>query len=390
MNSIRFVEVGGGQSGSEDNGQKKPWVLVYLVGSLGDTIVCIPALEAIRRQFPDDKIILLHDYQTLVPVSPLDIVPKNLIDGSLSYVMHTRPLPKLREFYRLRRRIRQENVKAVVYLVASERFGWLVRRDKLFFQLCGIKNLIGFYEFDRDKLYERDANDKPLLKPSEAHLKLERLERDGINIENLNFTNQLLAFTAAEKSKVNNWLNINRKKPAARLIAMCPGCKRKANDWGVDNFIELGNRLLSSGDFEIVIVGGGAEKPLAAKMIAAWGAGVDATSEFNANESGALFARCDFMIGNDTGTTHLAAAAGIRCFALYHQRDNPGHWYPLGKGHYILQHEVECAGCHLTECPRADHPCLKHVSVEAAWNKLTEFMAEEKTADAPALKRIFV
>jgi heptosyltransferase III len=389
MDSIKFVEVNPSQNGV-DGSVRKQWVLVYLVGSLGDTIVCIPALEAIRRQFPDDKIILLHDYQTLVPVSPLDIVPKNLIDGSLSYVMHSEPLPKIRELMKLRRRIKQEDVKAVVYLVASERFGWLVHRDKWFFRLCGVKNLIGFYTFDKENLYERDANDKPVLKPSEANLKLERLERDGINIQNLNFTNQLLSFSATEKDKVQTWLNAQRKKSAARLIAMCPGCKRKANDWGVDNFIELGKRLLAEGDVEIVIIGGKAEKPLAAKMIATWGEGIDATGEFNANESGALFSLCDFMIGNDTGTTHLAAAAGIRCFALYHQRDNPGHWYPLGRGHYIVQHDVECAGCHFTECPRADHPCMKGITVDAVWSKLQEFMAEENRADAPVLKRVFV
>ena len=109
MESIRFVELN-----PSKNDKEKSWVLVYLVGSLGDTIVCIPALEAIRRQFPNDKIILLHDYQTLVPVSPLEIVPKSLIDGSLCYVMHSQPLLKIRELYRLRRRIRHEKVKAVV------------------------------------------------------------------------------------------------------------------------------------------------------------------------------------------------------------------------------------------------------------------------------------
>lgn len=391
MNTIRFVEVEKGQNGSVTDGQKKPWVLVYLVGSLGDTIVCIPALEAVRRQFPDDKIILLHDYQTLVPVSPSDIVPKNLIDGSLSYVMYSKLLPKLREFYRLRKRIRQENVKAVVYLVASERFGWLVRRDKLFFQLCGVKNLIGFYNFEKEKLYERDAEGKPLFKPSEARLKLERLQRDGINIDNLNFTEQILQFSENEKAKVQNWLNIHRQKPAARLVAICPGCKRKANDWGADNFIALGKKLFAFGNFEIVVIGGAAEKSLAKKMITAWGEGIDATGEFMANESGALFSHCDFMIGNDTGTTHLAAAAGIPCVAVYHLRDNPGHWFPLGKGHLIIQHDVECAGCHLEVCPKPAHPCLGEISVESVWQLIKQHKLEnDSQEDATVIKRIMV
>ena len=374
MESIRFVELN-----PSKNDKEKSWVLVYLVGSLGDTIVCIPALEAIRRQFPNDKIILLHDYQTLVPVSPLEIVPKSLIDGSLSYVIHSQPLLKIRELYRLRRRIRHEKVKAVVYLVSSERFGWLVWRDKLFFRLCGIKNLFGFYPFDKNELYARDENGKPAPKPGEAASKLERLTRDGISTENLNFTEQLLEFSDEEKTKVRKWLEARRQKPNARLVAMCPGCKRKANDWGVENFIEIGRRLLAEGDFEIVIVGGKAEKPLAEKMIAACGEGIDATGEFSANESGALFSNCEFMIGNDTGTTHLAAAAGIPCFAVYHFRDNPGHWFPLGRGHVLIQHETECAGCHLWECPKPDRPCMTEIKVDDVWSLLQKFIAEKQT-----------
>ncbi|MEP6923411.1 MAG: glycosyltransferase family 9 protein [Pyrinomonadaceae bacterium] len=385
MSSIKLVELS-----SSPTGENKSWILVYLVGSLGDTIVCIPALEAIRRQFPDEKIILLHDYQTLVPVSPLDIIPKNLVDGSLSYVMRRGLLPKLAEFYRLRKIIKQQKVKAVIYLVASERFGWLVWRDKLFFQLCGIENLIGFYPFSKKEQYERDSFDKPILKSSEAVLKLQRLERDGIDIQNLNFTNQLLQFSEAEKRHVKDWLNARRQNTNARLVAMCPGCKRAANDWGIENFIEIGKRLLADGKSEIIIVGGKAEKPLAAKMIEAWGSGIDATGEFAANESGALFAHCEFMFGNDTGTTHLAAAAGIPCVAVYHFRDNPGHWFPLGRGHLLIQHDVECAGCHLTTCPKPLHPCMTGIEVDDVWRLLTEFMAEQRTEAAPAYKRVLI
>lgn len=371
MSSLRFVELDKSAANAD-----KPWILVYLVGSLGDTIVCIPALEALRRQFPDDKIILLHDYQTLVSVTPLDIVPRKFIDGSLSYVMHRKPWAKIRELLKLRRFIKSKNVKACVYLVASERFGWLVSRDKLFFQSCGIKKLIGFYDFKKADLYARDSDGNPILQPSEAVLKLQRLERDGINIENLNFTERLLDFTTPAKFKVVSWLE-SRRQTNLKLIAMCPGCKRSANDWGIDNFIEIGKRLIATGEYEIVILGGRTDSELAQKMIAAWGAGIDATGEFNPNESGVLFSRCEFMIGNDTGSTHLAAAGGIPCFTVYHFRDNPGHWFPLGKGHQIVQHAPICAGCHLTECPKPNHPCMTEISVEAVWNLLTDFRREK-------------
>jgi len=60
-------------------------------------------------------------------------------------------------------------------------------------------------------------------------------------------------------------------------------------------------------------------------------------------ESGALLSLCDFHVGLDTGTTHLAAVVGTPCFALFHERDNPGQWFPSGSGHTIIHHPVECA-----------------------------------------------
>ena len=82
------------------------------------------------------------------------------------------------------------------------------------------------------------------------------------------------------------------------------------------------------------------------------------------------------MVGLDTGTTHLAAAQGVPCVALYGCREEPGLFYTLGVGHTILRHSVPCAGCRLImqPCPVAGHPCMTGISVDAAWDAVEEMV----------------
>lgn len=87
-----------------------------------------------------------------------------------------------------------------------------------------------------------------------------------------------------------------------------------------------------------------------------------------------MLSQCAFIIGLDTGTTHLAAALGTPCVALYGERENPGRWEPLGEGHIVLRKKMPCAGCRLIEtpCPMAGHPCMMEIDVEAVWQAVLQ------------------
>lgn len=203
--------------------------------------------------------------------------------------------------------------------------------------------------------------------PHIARIHLEQLAASGIDISVEQ--SQLavrLDLPDAVRSAANAWLEPRRTRPGLPLVAICPGARSPANHWGTDRFIELGRRLLARGDCELVVCGGPAEKESAEHLISAWGQGIDAAGALPILETAALFERCAFMIGLDTGTTHLAAAVGTRCVVIQGGRTRPGNWDPLGPGHIVLRQEIECAGCGLTQCPLSRHPCMRAITVDAA------------------------
>ncbi len=73
---------------------------------------------------------------------------------------------------------------------------------------------------------------------------------------------------------------------------------------------------------------------------------------------------CTFFLGNDTGSMHMAVAAGLKCVAVFSSRSAPGAWYPYGPGHIVLRKFVPCEGCQLVECVENRMQCILAITVD--------------------------
>lgn len=360
--------------------ERKRKVLVYLFGSLGDTIVAIPALRAVRRHFADAEIVLLQNTQPSNVVTASEVIPKNLIDRSLAYTSRS---GQISSYFNLWTKIRAEKFDAAVYLVISERPERSVRRDRFFFRSCGIREHLGFHSFSKQELYPVDETGRPAMTQHEAIRKLERLEKDGIEVSRSEDLRQpFFDITAAEQAETEKWLAPLRQKPQLPLLAIAPGCKTPANFWQTENFLGIAKQLAAEDLCEIVIVGGPAEIQMGDDLIEKIGSGINAAGKFAVRDSAVLLSLCELYLGLDTGTTHLAAAVGTPVVALFHERDNPGQWFPLGDGHTIIQHDIPCSGCRSQECLVAGHPCMNGISAEPVLEELRKKLRSVETGSS--------
>ena len=346
--------------------------MIYQIGSLGDTLVSIPAYRAIRRHFgPDAHIQVLHNAPPEGRASPHQVLDgSGLVDGAVTFQQHGgRGTWKTQaEVWRKLRRIRPD---AVAYLAPGERSPRQVGRDRLFFRLCGVPQLLGFSAYDPSLFHAKDASGRPAPVPHEAVLRIERLEKDGIASDRAaDFAVPLLGVPPEEQDRARAWLS-NRGGAGQTLAAVCPGANQPANFWPLERFEEIGRRLDALGVLPLVI-GGPAEQEIGAQLTADWGRGINAAGEFSVMGSAALLAQCQFLVGLDTGTTHLAASFGVPCVMICGEKNPPGQWTPLGEGHQVLRHSVSCAGCGLRVCPIPDHPCMTGLSVEQVWSAIRQ------------------
>lgn len=355
-------------------------VIVYQIGSLGDTVISIPALKAVRRHYGSRAhIVLMHEYRQNNIASPAEVLDGlGLVNEFITYRLFNNHIKQLFYMMALAMRLRAKRFQSAVYLAPSERPASSVKRDAAFFRLSGIKNKIGFYAFPPQMLYPVDADGLPSIVQHEALLRLERLRRDGIDVsDESDLAKPFLLLPAKYVSEARQWLASRRQKPSLPLVALCPGCKQPANTWPVDHFTQIGHRLVQQGHVELLVVGGPDEREIGNKMAEEWGRGLNAAGLFSPLGSAALLAECAFMVGLDTGTTHLAAAQGVPCVALYGCREEPGRFYPIGKKNIVLRNSVPCAGCRLIEkpCPLVSHPCMAGITVDRVWEAIQSMQA---------------
>ena len=309
-----------------------------------------------------------------------EVIPEGLVDRYLSYKTGIGRIGKLTEFYQLHRQLRRERFDAAAYLIMSERPEKHVLRDRLFFRSSGIKKLFGFHAIPAGELYPFETDGRPARSEHEAVFKLNRLGRDGVDWDaGVELGTPMIDPRPAELKDVDAWLAERRERPNVPLISIGPGCKQEVNAWALENFESLGEKILAELPCELIVIGGPSESDLGQKLVAAWGAGINAAGAFSVRQSAALLSRCAFHVGLDTGTTHLAAAVGTRCFAIFGGRNNPGLWFPLGKGHTVVQHAVPCAPCRSLTCAVPGHPCMAGLTVDSVWESLREFVHEGAT-----------
>ncbi|MDQ2868520.1 MAG: lipopolysaccharide heptosyltransferase II [Verrucomicrobiota bacterium] len=154
---------------------------------------------------------------------------------------------------------------------------------------------------------------------------------------------------------------VSRRAPLR--IALCPGAEYgPAKRWAAERFDEVA-RAVSEKIPSAYFIFGTAGDSETGKEIAGALTGIsvtDRTGETSLEELIAELRDCDLLLTNDTGTMHLASLLGVKTVAIFGSTE-PALTGPLGDGHIVIRHHVECSPCFLRECP-IDFRCMNEVT----------------------------
>jgi len=131
------------------------------------------------------------------------------------------------------------------------------------------------------------------------------------------------------------------------VVALQAGASSLHRAWSLENFAALGAGLMRDPGVQLVLLGDAREKDRCAELAKRIG------GEGVANLAGAttlpqmhaVLAVCDLLISNDTGSVHVAAAAGTATLGLYFSTAYYAETAPYGAGHTVMQTEIACAPC---------------------------------------------
>jgi heptosyltransferase-2 len=154
---------------------------------------------------------------------------------------------------------------------------------------------------------------------------------------------------------------VNRK---VLKIALCPGAEYgPAKRWLPENFAAAAAAISSRRRVQWVLFGTASDAAVGETIATALGENcLNRIGRTSLEELIAELRACQLLLTNDTGTMHLAALLGIPTVSIFGSTE-PRMTAPLGSGHTILRHHVECSPCFLRECP-IDFRCMKSVRAE--------------------------
>ena len=147
------------------------------------------------------------------------------------------------------------------------------------------------------------------------------------------------------KPEANRWCESYWQRHALfdrPVLALAPGSGAREKNWPVPWFAAVAQWWRQRFRGSIIVILGPVEEERAGYATLCRDALEVRSLELA--RLAALLARCDLYLGNDSGITHLAAAAGAPTAALFGP-SNASHWAPRGKYVMTLTRQEECSPC---------------------------------------------
>jgi len=321
---------------------------------VGDSVLAIPAMKAVRTRFPNAEITLLVRPWVAGLFKSAPFIDQVWIE----------PRPSsLGDWTRITRSMRTRRFDLGVLLPNSF-------ESALAMFLGRVAMRLG-YATDGRRLLLTDPV-SPLDQPRhQLHYYLGLLKSLSITVERPSIE---ISATAEERMDARRLLDEAGISSKERFLVINPGAAYgSAKRWHEQRFAELGDRLTKQLSMRAAIVGSLNEKAVANEIRSLMKVpAVVLTGKTSLESLIGVLSECSLMVTNDSGPMHIAAALGTPTIAVFGPTDESVTG-PFGPRTRIVKHPVDCSPCLLRECP-IDHRCMTRVTVNDVYRAAMDLL----------------
>ena len=337
----------------------KPFrILIRSSNWLGDAVMSVPAVRAIKNGRPDAHVTIA----ALDKIAPMwKLIPE--VDAII-------PLPA-RSFRPVVRLFRKQMPFDVAILFPNS------LRVALESWLSGIPRRVGYRGHWRSWLVNQIVRESRKLGPSEHHsLRFLRIAGEcggqAEEIQHPTLNSERIREQAAQRSTGSQPSTVNNQ---TLKLALCPGAEYgTAKRWLPGRFAEAVAKITAQSSAQWILLGTKKDTAIGEQIAAVIGDHcVNRIGQTTLEQLIDELRRCSLLLTNDTGTMHLSALLGVPVVAVFGSTE-PRLTGPLGNGHVVLRHHVECSPCFLRECP-IDFRCMKAVSADEVARAVLSMLA---------------
>ncbi|HEV2800712.1 MAG TPA: glycosyltransferase family 9 protein [Pyrinomonadaceae bacterium] len=303
-------------------------ILVIDFGQLGDVVLSLPALHAVRARFPRARITVAVGKPGRQIVEMSGAADETIVVDRVSLRDGSKPV----SVWRIARLVKE---------VRARRFDFVIDLHSL-----SETNLLGFLSGARLRLYGRrptrsldflsNFRPRPSLEDRTKHAVDRYL--DVIAPLGTGRVSRVprLSVSAEEMRVVDELLRRERAGTDAPLVGMFPGAGHPSRCWPLAHFAELAARLENNDGVRTVVFAGPEERPLVKAIRAQFPRTTVVFDRLTIPQLAAAAARMSVFVSNDTGPMHVAAAVGTPVVILMSEHPMLDAYVPPGERHRVL------------------------------------------------------
>lgn len=331
-------------------------ILIRAPNWLGDSVIAIPAVRAIKNGRADAHITIAAPEKI---AAIWKLVPE--VDEVLSL--------KNRSLFGTVAAIRKQKRFDVAILFPNS------LRVALEVWLAGVPRRAGYRGHSRSWLLNQIVPERKKRGPLEHQVH-----------RYLEFARELGA--SPEKDKIDM---ISRPQTATKekiKIGLCAGADYgPAKRWLPDRFAEAAAAVAAQAPVQWVLFGTSADTEIGSTIEKALGENCEnRIGQTTLDELISELRDCHLLLTNDTGTMHLATLLGVPVVAIFGSTE-PRLTGPLGRRNLVIRHQVECSPCFLRKCP-IDFRCMKAVAVDEVVATVMSILQTGTTRNTKSTKTI--
>ncbi|HFQ81630.1 MAG TPA: lipopolysaccharide heptosyltransferase I [Desulfobacterales bacterium] len=336
-------------------------ILIVKTSAIGDVTHSLPALNALRSQFPKAAISWLVEEEAADILTEHPDINRLLISPRKRWLRQLKAgniLPTTREIWRFIKELR-----AVKYDLLLDFQGLL--KSSILIALCragrkagfgrGMEHSEGSYLFLNEKIAPVSMDVHAVER--ELHL----LNAIGIKTAQTACELPIAPQTRKEADNILSRAGADHTKP---LVILNPMTTWPTKHWPPEGFAAL-SRLLTERGVQIAFTGSPTDRDeIAAIIHKSQVRALNLAGKTNLRQLAAVFAKAAVVISTDTGPMHIAAAAGVPIVALFGPTA-PWRTGPHGGQHTIIRTAPPCSPCFKKECPTGS--CMKDIKAETVY-----------------------
>ncbi len=337
-------------------------ILIIKLSAIGDVVQTLPALEALKKTYPDGEITWV-------------------VEEAAAGILEGHPF--------------------INRLLISRRKSWLRKLRNPLTCLQGLGGIIGFIRELRDTRYDIAIDFQGLLK-SGIVIGLARATRkvgfDRTREFSYLFLNERMPAYDIERHALDRYLDVARylgardaspvctlpidqergtirqrlagaKLQGQKLVVVNPVARWKTKLWKEPNFAELADRLVKEKNAAVIFTGSSDDRVLIERIRSMMREeSLNWAGEITLKELAALASVSELFITTDTGPMHLAAAAGATVVSLFGPTA-PWRTGPYGRQHVVVRTGIDCSPCFQRECDKAVL-CMSGITVDDVMKKI--------------------